>query len=146
VTSVAACTSHLIPSQISQDDEGFEMPNGRDSLDFDALADNDDDEEAGGNGKIPAYDPPDRDRKSHGGNNGYLSAAAANANNEDPLPAPAPQRPQQRRELDGEGETMFAVGEDDEDDDDDRDGDGIKGFSDSEDEGLVHGGRGRGGR
>jgi len=45
----------------------------------------------------------------------------------------------QRRDLDGEGETMFAVGEDDEDED------GIKGFSDSEDEGLVHG-RGRGGR
>jgi len=124
------------------------MPNGRDSLDFDALADNDDDEEAGGNGKIPAYDPPDRDRKSHG-NNGYLSAAASarvDVSSEEPLPAPAPQRPQQRRDLDGEGETMFAVGEDDEDDDDDRDGDGIKGFSDSEDEGLVHGGRGRGGR
>jgi len=130
----------------------------RDSLDFDAL---DDDEEAG-NGKPPAYDPtpnssnkynnqkPDtKDTNSNMMKSQTLHDAEDTDDEDDlPLPAPTPQRPaqiasvqrggvQERRDLDGEGEAMFSVGEDEEDADD------VRGFSDSDEEGggLVNKGK-----
>jgi hypothetical protein len=132
--------------QISQEDDGFDLPQ-RDSLDFDALA-GDDDEEAGN--KPPAYDPglrKDTSTNNNNSNGGYLRADLKNT---ETLPAPQPQRPQQaRRDLDGDGETMFAVGDDEDEESfvgrgqkEGRKDGGIDGFSDSEEEGLV-GGSGR---
>jgi len=129
----------------------------RDSLDFDAL---DDDEEAGGN-KPPAYDPSpntNNNKKPNAQNtnsNGNMTKSqtlhdAEDTDDEDdlPLPAPTPQRPaqiasvqrgavtqQEKRSIDGDGEAMFSVGEDEEDADD------VRGFSDSDEEGLVGKGR-----
>jgi hypothetical protein len=79
----------LTKSQIAQDDEGFEIASMRDSLD----------EEEGGYGQAPSYDPAPRQRDA--------------ARDESPLPAPKPQKPivPPRESLDGD--TIFAVGEDD---------------------------------
>jgi hypothetical protein len=75
--------------EIAQDDEGFEIASMRDSLD----------EEEGGYGQAPSYDPAPRQRDA--------------ARDESPLPAPKPQKPivPPRESLDGD--TIFAVGEDD---------------------------------
>jgi hypothetical protein len=77
------------PSQIAQDDEGFEIASLRDSLD----------EEEGGSDNPPSYDPAPR----HRNDNRDVS----------PLPAPQAQKPivPPRESLDGD--TIFAVGEDD---------------------------------
>lgn len=76
--------------EIAQDDEGFEIASMRDSLD----------EEEGGEGLQPSYDPAPRSQNSH-------------ARDASPLPAPQPQKPivPPRESLDGD--TIFAVGEDD---------------------------------